>query len=302
MHEQQSKERYLPRYWPSWLFLGLLRLLALLPHRALMAVGAWLGRSARLFAGRRVRIAETNLRLCYPELPEAERQLMLRDHFAALGQGLMEVAMAWWWPRERLASLLLTKQGLEHLPRADSDHGTILLTAHFTSMELTGAVLSLFCDGHAMYRRNENPVLQWAIEHYRKRYALSTIARDDLRGMVRALRKKEGVWLAPDQNFNKKGSVFVTFMGVPASTTTAASRYAEMGKAAVVPAFLYRGKGGYHLRVEPPLSDFPSGDDQLDTQRINDLFADWVRMAPAQYNWVHRRFKTQPEGRPSPYG
>lgn len=301
MSKRNGTNKWLPRYWPSWCFLGLLRCLAFLPHRPLMKVGAVFGRAAGFVAKRRARIADVNLQLCFPEMDRAARQAMLRDHFAALGQGVMELCMAWWWPREKLRTLLLTTRGLEHLPPSDSDRGTILLTAHFTSMELAGAMLSLFCQGHAMYRRNENPVFQWAIEHYRKRYATSVIARDDLRGMVRALRRGETVWLAPDQHFNKKGSVIASFMGVPAATTVATSRYAEMGKAQIVPVYLYRAPGGYHLVVEAPWEEFPSGDDRQDAQRVNDLFADWVRTAPAQYNWIHRRFKTQGGGLRSPY-
>lgn len=209
--------------------------------------------------------------------------------------------MAWWWPRERLERLLVDVQGEEHLPAPGDTKGTIFLTAHFSSLELSGRYLSHRSPTHAMYRPNENPVIQAMFERHRTRHTLGIISRNDVRRMIRALRDGEGVWFAPDQNFGEKGSIFVDFMGVPAASNPATSRFAKMSGARVIPFVLLRVPGGYRLIIEPPLKAFPGGDLREDTQRISCIFANWVGIAPEQYNWIHRRFKDRPDGGRSPY-
>lgn len=209
--------------------------------------------------------------------------------------------MAWWWPQERLEHLLQGIEGEEHLPSPDDRQATIFLTAHFSSLELSGRYLGARCSSHAMYRQNENPVLEYLISRNRGRHLQSVIARNDVREMVRVLKSGDSVWFAPDQNYGHKGKVFANFMGIPAATHTATGRFARSGGAQIIPFVLFRVRGGYRLRIEPPLADFPSDDPQRDAERINRIFADWVRMAPEQYNWIHRRFKTRPDGGPPPY-
>ena len=228
-----------PRHWPSWAAVGLLRLLVLLPWPLLMATGGGLGRLIHLFALRRRQIAEINLQRCLPELDADARRRLIRTHFASLGKGLMEVGMAWWWPQQRLERRLLGIEGEEHLPPRDG-RGTIFLTAHFSSLELSGRYLGARRPTHAMYRPNENPVIQALFERHRRAHTLGIIPRDDVRGMIRALRAGEGVWFAPDQNYGRKGKVFADFMGVPAATHTATSRFARATGA--------QGAGGFPLR------------------------------------------------------
>jgi KDO2-lipid IV(A) lauroyltransferase len=300
MPQPTPQSLYAPRHWPSWLAIGLLRLAALLPWPLLMALGGGVGRLIKLFSRRRVAIADINLQLCFPQMSAAERQRLISENFSAMGKGLMEVAMGWWWSHDRVERRLLGVEGEENLP-ADNERGTIFLTAHFSSLELSGRYLGHRCASHAMYRPNENPVIQEMFERHRTRHTLGIIARDDVRSMIRALKAGEGVWFAPDQNYAHKGKVFADFMGVPAATHTATSRFAKTTAARVVPFVLFRERNGYRLRIEPAFENFPSDDVQQDTQRINDLYAEWVRVAPEQYNWIHRRFKTQPDDQPSPY-
>lgn len=300
MAKRNPNSPYHPRYWPTWLGIGFLRLAAFLPYPVLMGLGRLLGRLTRLAANQRARIADINLCMCYPQVSADQRARMIQDNFAAMGMGLMELVMGWWWSHRRVEKYLLQIEGEENLPTTDDARGTIFLTAHFTSLELSGRYLAHRSPSHAMYRTNENPVIQRMLERYRSEHTLGIIARDDVRGMIRALRAGEGVWFAPDQNF-AQGGVFADFMGIPAATITATSRFAKMTGARVIPFVLLRIDGGYRLIIEPELADFPSEDVQQDTQRINDIFSHWVAMAPEQYNWIHRRFKTRPDGSRSPY-
>lgn len=281
--------------------MALLRVVVLLPYPWIMALGRLTGRVIRLWSGERERFADINLQLCFPEMSRDQRRDLIRDNFAAMGMGLMEVGIAWWWSNERVERLLVGIDGEANLPAPGNGVGTIFLTAHFTSLELSGRFLVHRVPSHAMYRPNENPVIQAMLERERSRRTLGIISRNDARAMIRALRAGEGVWFAPDQNFGHKGVVFADFLGVPAATNPATGRFAQLTGARVVPFVLLRVAGGYRLIIEPALDDFPGDDALADAQRINDIFSHWTRMAPAQYNWIHRRFKTRPDGSRSPY-
>lgn len=294
-----------PRHWPIWVAFGLLRLITLLPTAILHALGRNLGRLYRLLGRRRTRIARINIDLCFPELSAAERAALVRRHFEAVGIGLFELGLAWWGSDQRLRQLA-TWHGLEHLRAAHAQgRGVILLSAHFTTLEFGGRLISM-CEGFApikgLYRPNENPVVERFIRGNRERHFDALILREDIRSMVRTLKAGEIVWYAPDQNFGHKGSVFAPFFGVPAATTTATTRLASLGKAAVMPFFTRRlPDGRYEQIIYPPLDDFPGPSTEDDAERINRIIEDWVRQAPEQYFWTHRRFKDRPDDGPRFY-
>jgi KDO2-lipid IV(A) lauroyltransferase len=269
-----------------------------LPYPAIMALGRGIGRMIHRFAQRRRHIACVNIRLCFPELDQPQQERLVKSHFESLGMGLMEVGMGYWMPVSRLEKLI-EFHGLEHIgPAYQRGKGVIFLTAHFTSLELSGLYLSWHADYRPMYRPHENPVVQYFLETYRTKRAAAPITKDDVRSMIKTLRQNRGVWFAPDQNFSQKGGVFSNFFNQPAASNPATSRFAALTGAAVVPYVLLRKSDGtgYEMTVEPMLEDFPSDDSVADTQRITDHIERWARTAPEQYNWVHRRFKTRPEG------
>jgi KDO2-lipid IV(A) lauroyltransferase len=286
---------YQPAAWGPRLGFALLRLVSLLPAGPLMAVGRFVGRLFQRLARRRERIARINLGLCFPEMPEAERERLLRRHFEAVGMGLMTFAIAWWWPDRRLDPRVRI-EGREHLQAAfDHGRGVIFFTGHFTSLEMSGRLLSRLAPALPMYRPNENPVIDRIIVSNRERHVERTIPRDDVRLMIRTLRANKGVWFAPDQNYGLKNSVFADFFGISAATNTSTSRFAELTGARVVPfVVLARPGGGFDMQIQAPLDDFPSKDPQRDTERLNDIIEAWAREAPEQYNWLHRRFKDRP--------
>jgi len=291
-----------PRHWPSWVGIGLLRAVAsLLPMGALCGLGGWLGRLAMPFAGRRRAITETNIGLCFPEQSADERQQLVRRHFEALGMAVFEFCLGWWAPDRRLQDRVRV-DGLDNLRAAlERGKGVILLSAHFTTLEIGGRFLAMHGRGlplNAMYRRSDDPVVERVLRERRRQQFGEPIGRDDVRAMLRALRDNEIVWYAFDQNFRSKHAVFAPFFGIPAATNTATSRLAGATGAAVVPFFTKRLDDGvsYVQRIDPALTDFPSGDPQADATRLNALIEGWVQEAPEQYLWSHRRFKTRPPG------
>lgn len=215
-----------------------------------------------------------------------------------MGISIMEVVSGWWAPAKRLKKLV-TINGLDYLETAlNQGTGVILLSAHFTCLEIGGRLLSLYAPFHVMYRSNENPVVEMFMRKNRELHFEKAIPRDNVREMLNSLKQGKAVWYASDQNFGHKNSVFADFFGVPAATNTATSRLAKLSGASVIPFFPVRrpdGKG-YDLNLLPPLDNFPSGDALIDAMRINKLIEDQIRKAPEQYLWMHRRFKDRPGG------
>lgn len=281
-----------------------MKLISAWPYSWQLRLGQGIGRLGMRLARSRRRIAEINLAICFPHLSPSQRTALLKEHFAALGIGLFETALAWWGSDEKVSNLVQI-EGLEHFDRAMAQgKGVILLTGHFTHLELGARFFSLHRPFHAMYRPHKNllyeTIVRQAREHRSRR---RTLTRDDIRGMLRALRQGQAVWYAPDQNYGSKHSVFVPFFGEPALTITATSRLAQMSGAPVVPYFPQRlpGAAGYRLTILPALENFPGEDATADALRINRLIEEWISWIPEQYLWVHRRFKTRPPGCQSVY-
>jgi len=285
-----------PRYWFLWFGISILWGLTRLPFRWQMKIGRQLGRLGYHLAHRRHRIAEINLTLCFPELNAQQRRQLLKKHFESLGMGLLEMLSAWWLPATRLKSLGYL-QGLEHLQGALAQgKGVILLSAHFTSLEMGARFLTMHTTIHATYRPNENPLIEHLAKKSRESRAEKAIPRDAVRDMLRSLKHNKPLWIATDQHFGHKNSVFVDFFGVLAATNTAVSRLAEISGACVIPFFTQRlpDNQGYQVILQPPLENFPSGNIKQDMIRINQLIEEQVRKAPEQYLWVHQRFKDRP--------
>jgi KDO2-lipid IV(A) lauroyltransferase len=292
-----------PKYWLIWLGMLLLRATCLLPHRARLAVGAALGRFLHRIAAERRAITRRNLALAFPELDAAARNDLARKHFEALGMSLIELGLGRWASdRELLA--LTDISGTEHIAAASAAGvGVILLSAHFSSLEISGRVLSLNCPPFdAVYRRHRNPLITEILRTGRERSAHDTIEKNDIKAMVRSLREGRPVWYAPDQSYNLKQSALLTFFGTPAMTNTATSTLARLGRAKVMPYFPRRlANGRYELKVLPPLDNFPSDDAEEDTQRFVRLLEERIRLCPEQYYWVHRKYKNLPDGMPDYY-
>ncbi|MBI6951681.1 lipid A biosynthesis lauroyl acyltransferase [Pseudomonas sp. B21-023] len=294
-----------PRFWGLWLGLGLLWLVAQLPYRALLGLGRALGAVMYRLAGERRRIAARNLELCFPALSGDERQRLLKENFASTGIAFFEMAMSWWWPKARLARLAHI-EGIEHLQAAQREgEGAILMAVHFTTLEIGAALLGQVHTIDGMYREHGNPVFDFIQRRGRERHNADSLAveRDDVRGMLKLLRKGRAIWYAPDQDYGLKQSIFVPLFGIPAATVTATTKFARLGKARVIPFTQKRLEdgSGYRLVVHPPLADFPGETEEADCLRINQWVEGVLRECPEQYLWAHRRFKSRPEGEPRLY-
>ncbi|WP_275286397.1 LpxL/LpxP family Kdo(2)-lipid IV(A) lauroyl/palmitoleoyl acyltransferase [Halomonas elongata] len=304
MSEQASSTRFLhPRYWPTWAAIGAMYVGACLPWRLKLWVGKGIGLAAWRFAKRRRHITETNIRLCFPELDDARQRRLVREAFIANGIGILETATGWCRDPERLRHRVVF-EGQEHMARVQAEgKGALIIGIHFSTLDLGGALHSLFFPADAVYRPHDNALFECFMTRARSRVFGRAIDRHDLRGVVRRLKAGHNVWYSPDQDFGRDVSVFAPFFGVEAATIKLTAKIARMTGAPVLPLIFHRNPDDctYRLEYLPPLEDFPSGDEVADATRINAIIEAAIRRHPEQYLWLHRRFKTRPKGEPRLY-
>ena len=275
-----------------------LRLACLLPHRVALAIGRGLGRIAERLAGNRRAIVRRNIELCFPDLTPSERDALATRHFEALGMSLIEMGLGR-WASDRTHSKIARLDGVEHLHEAlERGKGVILLSAHFTTLEISGRLLAMNCPPFdAVYRKNRSEFITELQRTGRERSADATIEKRDIKKMVRRLREGRPVWYAPDQSYDRKGAAVIPFFGVPAMHTTATSTLARLGDAVTLPFFPRRlDDGSYVHTILPPLQDFPGDDPVEDTRKYLHVLEEHIRRCPEQYLWIHRKFKNLPEG------
>ncbi len=284
----------------SWLGVLVLWLVHFLPLPWIGALGAGLGSLLYLFG--RGRVTRINLALCFPEMPEAERNRLARRHFRMLGRNALELSLMVWGSEKDL--LRLTRvEGIEHL-RAYAGRPVIVLAPHFIGLNMGGIRVAHEIPGSAsIYSRQKNPVLDRIFWRARTRFGdpLLVSRQEGLRAVIRVIRSGKSFYLLPDMDFGMRDAIFSPFFGVPAATITALPRLAKIGGAAVVPVVTRQEGDHYVARFYPAWEDYPTDDLEADVRRMNAFIEDRVREMPEQYFWAHKRFKTRPPGEPSPY-
>jgi KDO2-lipid IV(A) lauroyltransferase len=250
-------------------------------------------------------IALTNLRLCMPELSEAERRAIARRHFQAYSRSVWERAILWWASEARLRRLIeLAPDGVIPVA-AMTARPTILLCPHFVCLDVAGAAIAMEASASSMYVTQKNAVFDRVLRAGRARFKPVKLftRQDGIKPILRALRDKLPYFMLPDMDFGEKDAEFVPFFGVQAATLTATARIAATTGAQVMPViatFLpdYRG---YRVKFYPVWDNYPGDDMVAATRRMNAFIEERVREAPAEYFWTHKRFKTRPPGEPGLY-
>jgi KDO2-lipid IV(A) lauroyltransferase len=293
-----------PRHWPTWIGLGVMRLTSLLPLPVLAAGGVVIGELLYYLVSTRRHVVAVNIRLCFPGLSAREQKRVAKRHFHAFGQTLLDIGVAWWGRPARLRRVVHIR-GREHAEALIAEGKSIILMApHFLGLEMGGIRISLEGSGCAVFRPVDNRVLNTVVEKARTRFGLTLVShRAPLTTLVRMMRDGLPLFYLPDQDPHRRSRAFVPFFGVPAATFTSLSRLAEITEAKVIPCIcrqLPRGHG-YEVLLRPPLANFPSGDPVEDAARMNREIEREVRESPAQYFWMHKRFKTRPPGQPKVY-
>ena len=289
---------YGPRYWFTWLGLGFFYLLGRLPMSVTLIFGRWLGDLFYVVARSRRHIAEVNVAKCFPLLSSDEQRSLVRQILRSTGKSIVESSVALWGPESQLKQRY-TITGLEHIEAAQAEGlGVLLVGCHFTTLDAAARILAFHVKYDMLYRKDPNPLLAYMLIKARESFAGSAIVRSDTRQLIKNLRQGHIVWYAPDQDFGAKHSVFAPFFGVQAATVVGTARIAQLGKAVVLPFSHYRDDANNHysIHIEPALDNYPTGDDVSDATRINQVIEHAIAKQPDQYLWVHRRFKTRPQG------
>ena len=273
-------------------------LIHFLPFRIIVAIGNGLGTLAYPFAAERRRVGDINLKLCFPDMDEPARKKLLSAHFRMFMRGLIERSILWWSSAERINGLIRV-EGVEHF-EAIKDKPSILLTPHFVGMDAGGQWITQRTDTVCMYANQKNPYMTELLLQKRARFRNQHLysRQEGLRPILKGMRKGMPFVYPPDQDQGIKDGAFISFFGIPAATMTSLPRIAQMTGAKVVPSItrVLPGGKGYVLTFYPAWENYPSGDDIADARKMNAFIEDRIREMPEQYFWLHKRFKTRPEG------
>ena len=282
------------------LLFALLWLVHWLPLRALAAIGNAVGTVLYWLIPERRRVTRINLEKCFPQMAPAERERLARAAFRAFCRGFVDRTILWWGSEERIKRMVRL-EGLEHLDAAGPK--VIVLAPHFAGLDAAGIRLSIDRELSSLYSHQKDPVLDRLLLRSRTRFRPHIVSRQQgLRKVLRWIKSGIPFYYLPDLDFGRKGTIFVPFFGVPAATAVGLSYIARSTGARVVPcvARMLPG-GGYVARLYPAWHDFPSVDDAADARRMMAFIEQRVLEIPEQYHWLHKRFKTRPEGEPRFY-
>lgn len=283
------------------------QLLARLPLRFVAAMSGPLSTLGWWLAKSRRRVALTNLRLCFPQLTDGEREVIARGHFRAYMQAALEHGFLWNASGARIRDYVSLHDEREwrRFREGDDQKPVIWLCPHFIGLDAAAIRISVDTSGCSIYSEQSNPDLDQMMLAGRTRFGESKIiARTEgVKPIIRAMKSGLPFYYLPDMDFGARDSVFVPFFGVTAATITGVSRLAKLTGAVVVPVIAtQRPQGrGYDVRFYPAWEGFPSGDDEADARRVNAFIEDRVRENIPQYLWTHKRFKTRPPNEPSVY-
>jgi KDO2-lipid IV(A) lauroyltransferase len=294
-----------PKYWAGWLGVGFFWLVGKLPQRLCLALSIPLACLMARLMKRRHFVATRNVERCFPELDAAHHKEIVDDCYRSLARAVFEIAWSW-SASGRHVSQLGEVIGLENLDEARKQgKGILLISAHISCMEIGGRILAQNLHGtKGMYRPLKSPVLEWYQSQARAKYPAEMFKKREMRSAIRFLRAGGVMWYAPDQDFGADQSVFAKFFGIQTATLLATHRLISMTDCAVVPMFpSYNPQTRrYTVNLLPQIRNFPTDDPISDLETINKIMEEQIRSAPGQYWWVHRRFKTRPEGEPPFYG
>ena len=282
--------------------LGLMRLMAVLPLSWVRALGTALGLLLYAAVRSRRKVALTNLALCFPQWSEAQRRQIARRSFVYLAQAWFD--RGWLWHAcEAVVRRRLRLVGALH--EFDGQEPTVVFSPHFYGLDAgaTAVNMNIAREFTSIYTPQANAKVDQWIKAGRLRWGRVRLFHrsEGIKANLAGLRSGQVLYLLPDMDFGAEGSVFVPFFGVQAATVPSIARFARLGRAKVISVVPRMTAWGYEVEILPAWQDFPTGDLQADTERGNILLEALVMTMPAQYYWVHRRFKSRPPGQAPVY-
>jgi KDO2-lipid IV(A) lauroyltransferase len=285
----------------SRIVFGFMWLVRFLPLSVIAAIGNLIGAGLFWLIAERRKVVRINLEKCFPQMPRREREMLARAHFRAFGRSFIERGILWWSRRPRIVRMVRI-DGIEHL-KALAGARVIVFAPHFVGLDAALLRLTTEFPVCGMYAKQKDPLFDRLLDRGRTRFGGQGFSRQEgLRASLRPMKSGSLYYYLPDLDFGRKHSLFAPFFGVQAATIDVLPQIARLMKAAIVPCVARMLPGGrYVARIYPAWSGFPSGDDAADVRRMLAFIEERVLEAPEQYYWLHKRFKTRPEGEPEFY-
>ena len=292
-----------PGFWPTWIGLGLLRFVSILPDGVRQLIGRGLGRVLLKNNRKRSEIVKLNLEWAFPELNQQQRETLEQDYYGYSGQMLVDYGFCWWSSPARFERHVEI-EGLERVKQLlEQGERVILATGHPLALDIGGVGISQQLPLVTYANRMRNPLIQWMMEHGRRRFGMELLQRESgMRPLIKSIKSGRLLYYVIDEDMEEH-SVFAPYFGVAKATLTVPARVAKMTGARVAPCYTFfdNKRGKYVVRIGEVLDGFPGGDDVVDATTVNAALERDIRDNPSQYMWSQRLFKTRPNGVPPPY-
>jgi lipid A biosynthesis lauroyl/palmitoleoyl acyltransferase len=289
-------EFFHPKYLPTWILILLMKIGALVPFRMQVFLGKNMGKLFYPLFSTVRKVATINIQKCFPEKNKEQVSALVKKHFESIGVSFFETANAYYGRDEKIQKLLTIESEHYLTDAMKDDRGVIILCSHFMPLMLSSRALSLKHKIASIYRPQNNRLFDKIMVKGLTNGGGIMIKNSDTKTMIKAIKNALPIWYAPDQDLGTKGTVFAPLFGIQAATISATSRLAKGGNTAVIPYSFTRTDEGYNMSFSAPLENYPSGDLVHDASQTNQILEAQIRKNPEQYLWIHRRFKTRPEG------
>ena len=285
-----------PKFFPTWILILLMRIGVFIPFSTQVIIGRTIGKVMYPLMSKLRSTAYSNISHCFPEKKQSQVNALVKSHFEAIGISLFETANAYYASDKKIIKLLTTENEHFFKDALKQEGGIILLCAHFMPLMLGSRALLINHTIANIYRPQNNKLFDQAMVKGYKNHGAVMIKSTDIRSIVKAINNSLPIWYAPDQDLGEKNSVFALLFGIPTATASATARLAKNNNTRVIPYSFIRTKKGYEMSFEEPLQNFPSNNPVDDATTTNMILEKQIKKTPEQYLWIHRRFKTRPEG------
>lgn len=290
-----------PKYFLTWILILLMRVGVFVPFRLQVFFGKIIGKLIYPVMTELRKTAYSNVSNCFPDKKQPQVTLLVKQHFEAIGISLFETANAYFASDKKIKKMLIIVNEQHFTEALKKEGGIILLCSHFMPLMLGSRALLIKHIIANIYRPQNNKLFDKVmVKGYLKNGAVM-IKSTDTRSIMKAINNSLPIWYAPDQDLGRNNSVFAPLFGIQTATASATSRLAKNNNTRVIPYSFIRTKHGYEMSFHKPLKNYPSGDAIKDASETNQILEKQILKNPEQYLWIHRRFKTRPEGEESFY-
>ena len=291
-----NRKFYHPKFLPTWLLIGLMKLGAKLPFSVQVMIGKIMGMALYPLLSRFRKIAFINISRCFPNKNKSEVEMLVRQNFEALGISIFEIANAYFATDEKIISMLSIHNEHYLTQAIENKQSVILLSAHFMPLMLGGRALLLKHHIANIYRPQNNLLFDEVMRERFVSHGATMIKTKDVKSLLKAIKNKLPIWYAPDQDLGADKCIFAPFFGIQTATVSATARLAKNENTVVIPFFFNRTESGYNMNFEAPIENYPNADATISATMTNQILEAQILKYPDQYLWIHKRFKTRPEG------